>query len=227
MVSTPGALPGSYWLFGEQGIGGKSIEFILRNIVYAEDGFETGKMPDDMYTRFNEMAAKSPPGSRGLVFLPWLTGTLVPDENALVRGGFINLSLKTDRSDMARSVFEALAYNNRWTLSAMKRFTGKPVDHFRFSGGGALSDLFSQIHADVLGVPVHQMENPTHSTLLGTALLTFSILGNISYKDIPGLVKTRKVFEPDPKKRNIYDRIFKQYRELFRRNRPVFEALNS
>ena len=52
---------------------------------------------------------------------------------------------------MTRAVMEGLAYNNRWVKAAAEAFIRRPIDQLRFSGGGALSDVWSQIHADVLG----------------------------------------------------------------------------
>ena len=103
---------------------------------------------------------------------------------------------------------------------------GRKMAHIRFSGGGALSDLWSQIHADILGIPVFQVEDPVNATVRGTALLVLRALGHCSLEDIAGLVKIKRVFEPDTANKAIYDRMYLQYRALFRRNKPVFKALN-
>ena len=60
----------------------------------------------------------------------------------------MGLRLDHTRADMARAVMEGLAFNNRWTRGPAERLIGRPIDHFRFSGGGALSDVWSQILAD-------------------------------------------------------------------------------
>jgi xylulokinase len=184
-------------------------------------------MPDTAYLRFNIMASQSPAGSGGVIFLPWLNGAIVPDEDSHMRGGFMNLSLKTTRSDMARSVMEGLAYNNRWTKEAAEKFIRRPISSFRFSGGGALSDLWAQIHADVLKTPIHQVDVPVNATLRGVALLGFVTLGLLGLEDIPKLVKIKRVFEPEKDNFSVYDKMYAQYRRLFSRNRKIFWALNS
>lgn len=143
-----------------------------------------------------------------------------------MRAGFMNLSLNIDRHHMARSVFEGLAFNNRWTKGPLEKFIGKPVEYFRFSGGGALSDLWAQIQADILGVPIHQIDDPINSTVRGTALLAFHILGKTTLEEMKSQVKIKQVFEPDPSKQSLYDRMYMQYRKLFKNNRPIFKALN-
>ena len=138
----------------------------------------------------------------------------------------MNLSLKTTRSDMARSVMEGLAYNNRWTKEAAEKFIRRPIRSFRFSGGGALSDLWAQIHADVLKTPIHQVDDPVHATLRGVALLGFISLGVLGLEDIPKLVKIKKVFDPQEDHFSVYDKMYVQYRRLFSQNRKIFRALN-
>jgi xylulokinase len=139
----------------------------------------------------------------------------------------MNLSLATTRTHMTRAIMEGLAYNNRWAKGAVEKFIDRPIESFRFSGGGALSDVWSQIHADVLGVPVHQVNDPINTTVRGTALLALISLGYRSVDEIPALIKIKKVFEPDDANRALYDKMYTQYRKLFRQNKKIFAALNA
>jgi xylulokinase len=227
MASLPSPFPSKYMLFAEQGTGGRCVEHYLKNIVYADDEFKTGPRPEDAYERFNTTASRAPAGSGGLIFLPWLNGSIAPSENPNVRGGFMNLSLATTRTHMTRAIMEGLAYNNRWAKGAVEKFIDRPIESFRFSGGGALSDVWSQIHADVLGVPVHQVNDPINTTVRGTALLALISLGYRSVDEIPALIKIKKVFEPDDANRALYDKMYTQYRKLFRQNKKIFAALNA
>ena len=138
----------------------------------------------------------------------------------------MNLSLNTTRSHMTRAIMEGLAYNNRWAKGAAEKFIGRSIKQFRFSGGGALSDVWAQIHADVLGVPIHQIDDPINTTVRGTALLAFVSLGYRSVDEIPELIKIKQVFEPDGANQALYDRMYTQYRELFKKNKKIFAALN-
>ena len=227
MTSMPSAFDSKYYLLGEQGAGGKCVEYFLKNFVYPDDKFKTGKKPENAYELFNEMASDAPAGSNGLIFLPWLNGSIVPKEDPNVRGGFMNLSLDIDRRHMARAVFEGLAFNNRWTFGPAKKFINQPVKSLRFSGGGALSDLLSQIHADVMNVKIQQVDDPLNTAVRGTAMFVFNALGYMSIDEIVPMVKIKKEFVPNPDNRRIYDKMYKQYRQLFNRNRKIFKALNS
>ncbi|MGD9301118.1 MAG: FGGY-family carbohydrate kinase [Desulfobacterales bacterium] len=224
--SLPSAFPSKYMLFAEQGTGGKCVEHFLKNLVYPDDDYNTGPKPDDAYERFNNIASRSPAGSGGVIYLPWLNGSIAPSENPHARGGFMNLSLNTTRSHMTRAIMEGLAYNNRWAKGAAEKFIGRSIECFRFSGGGALSDIWAQIHADVMGVPIHQIDDPINTTVRGTALLALVSLGYRSIDDIPELIGVKQVFEPVGTNQPIYDLMYTQYRQLFKKNKMVFAALN-
>jgi xylulokinase len=226
MATIPSPFKSRYYLFGEQLTGGQCVAFYLNNLIYCDDKFDTGSQPEDSYQRFDAVAAQAPAGSGGVIFLPWLNGSGVPRENSDVRGGFINLSLKTTRVHLARAILEGLAFNNRWTKGPAEKFIGRPIDLYRFSGGGALSEVCCQIHADILNVPIQQVDDPLNTTVRGAALLALVILGYRALEELPGLVRIKKIFEPDPLNREIYDSMYRQYRELFKRNRKMFAALN-
>jgi xylulokinase len=226
MGSLPSPFKSKYMMVAEQGTGGRCMEHYLKNIVYPNDEFNTGPRPHDAYERFNTIASRVPAGSGGVIYLPWLNGSIAPSENPHARGGFMNLSLKTTRSHMTRAIMEGLAYNNRWAKGAAEKFIDRPIESFRFSGGGALSDVWSQIHADVLGVSIHQVDDPINTTVRGTALLALVSLGYRSIDEIHGLIKIKQVFNPDESNRAVYDKMYTQYRELFKKNKKVFAALN-
>ncbi len=94
------------------------------------------------------------------------------------------------------------------------------------SGGGALSDTWAQIMADVLDIPIHQQADPRNGNVLGIAFLAFLRLGRIRLDDIPGMVRIAKVFQPNPENRAVYDRLFAQFMACQKKLTPVFHALN-
>lgn len=137
MASLPSPIPFRYYLLGEQGVGGKCLEFLLKQIIYPDDGFESPPMPADAYQRFNRMAQQAPAGSDGLVFLPWLNGSIVPVEDSFVRGGFFNISLNTGRPHLARAVMEGgLPLTTGGPAGERKNFWAAPSPGFVFPGAG-------------------------------------------------------------------------------------------
>jgi xylulokinase len=76
-------------------------------------------------------------------------------------------------------------------------------------------------------VPIHQVDDPINTTVRGTAFLALVSLGYRSIDEIPELVKIKRVFEPDESNRDVYNRMYAQYRELFKKNKKIFAALNA
>ena len=226
MATMPSGIKGRYLFWGDLANNGNILESYLKKLIYAQDGFDTGKIPDDMYERASQVAAQVTPGSEGVIFLPWFNGILAPGEDPSMRGGFLNLSPRTSRAHLTRAVFEGLAMNWRWLRGPAEKLVGKPFQYWRLTGGGALSDVWSQIMADVVGLPMHRQADPRNNNVIGMGLLAFNRLGLVKLEDIPNMIKFNRVFEPDPKNRAIYDHMFAQFMASKDKIRPVFHALN-
>jgi xylulokinase len=143
-----------------------------------------------------------------------------------VRGGFLNLGLATTRAELARAVLEGIALNLRWLRDPVERFAGRRFSHFVLYGGGGASDAWSQILADALDRPVHQAEHPQSVAAVGAGLLAFERLGLLGFDDFASRVAIRRVYEPQPAHRALYQARAGQLIEAFRRTRPLFRALN-
>ncbi|MEW6442030.1 MAG: FGGY-family carbohydrate kinase [bacterium] len=227
MTTMPSPIRGRHVLFCEMGGAGKSLEFFLNGLIYCQDGFGGGGPPPaDAYERLDRMAGESPAGSGGVLFLPWLNGALVPDQDPTMRGGFLNLSNSTTRAHMSRAVLEAIAFNVRWLIDAARKFTGRRFPFLRLAGAGALSDVWAQIHADILGIPVHQMAEPRNANVRGAAFLAFDQLGYGSVEEAPEKVRVARICTPNPENRSLYDRMFQQFQAAYRKNKSICAALN-
>ncbi len=120
-------------------------------------------------------------GSDGVVFTPHLLGERAPLWDPDVRGSFLGLSSSTTQADMSRAVLTGVAMSGRHVLEFVTAACGRPLSSLSFSGGGSRSDVWAQIHADVLGHPVERLK--VHdSAALGAALL--GAVGAGIYPDI-------------------------------------------
>jgi len=227
MIATiPSALPERYLLFSDTGNTGRVLDSYLNNLVFGQDALVDVPPPEDRYARMNTIAREVPAGSHGVLFLPWFSGSLAPAEDAHMRGGFLNLSNTTTRAHLTRAVLEGIAYNWRWLREVAQDLVKQEFREWRLTGGGAQSPVWSQIMADVVGLPMHQQRDPRYNNALGAAFLAFHRLGLLALEDIPGKVQIERTYEPDPEHREVYDRLYAQFRAGFRRNRPIFHALN-
>jgi xylulokinase len=158
--------------------------------------------------------------------MPWLQGERSPVEDKFVRAGWLNLSLRTDLSMLVRSVLEGVAYNSRWLLDVYEKFIRRPVPSVRLLGGGAQSDLWCQIYADVLDRPVEQVADARDAQLRGVALWARVCLGELTLADVPALVPVADTFTPSPDN-ETYAEGYANYRELYRRLKGLYHRLNA
>lgn len=226
ILSMPSPVPDTYFVMAENGTGGGALEHFLENLIYARDQFG-GLSAQNRFALLEQAVAETPPGAGGVLFLPWMGGSIAPAADARMRGGFLNLGMRTNRSHMARAVLEGVAMNLRWLKKPVEKFTGRTFSHFLYYGGGAESDAWSQIMADVLEAPVYQLENPQYTTCVGAGLLAFQRLGLLGFDEFEDRVPIRRVYEPNPSNRDVYGTMSEQFVKTFKRTRPIFRALNA
>jgi xylulokinase len=161
-----------------------------------------------------------------VIFTPWLYGERTPVEDRFVRGGFHNLSLSASRDDLVRAVFEGVALNARWLLRAVERFSRHRLEPIRFIGGGARSDVWCQIFADVLGRTIEQVADPVNANARGAGLLAAVALGELTFSQVPERVKVASTYQPEPGTGQVYDELFAEFVGFYRRNRRAHARLN-
>ncbi len=108
-----------------------------------------------VYEIMNAQAAASVPGANGVLFAPYLTGERCPYPDANARGVFYGLSLGTTRADITRAVMEGVTYSLKQVVDLMAAFTS--CECVYASGGGAQSELWRQMMADIFELPVYTM----------------------------------------------------------------------
>jgi xylulokinase len=225
LVSMPSAIPGRYMVMAENGIAARSLDHFLAEIVFAQDSLADSARPD-RFAGLDEAVQSTPPGADGLLFLPSLTGTVSPDANPYARGAFINIGLETDRPRMLRAILEGVAFSLRGLLTAVEEFTGDCYKELRFSGGGARSEAWARIMADVVGRPVRALTDPAHSNNRASALLAFQTLGVVTLDDIDRFCPVSRTYEPSAELGGLYDHLFNQFQAAQAALKPVFNGLN-
>ena len=220
IASLPAAVPGRWLVANEQETAGKAIDWLASLLYPGRD------IDGSIYEELNAAAASTPPGSGGVVFTPWLYGERTPVEDANLRAGFFNQSLDTGRLEMVRSVFEGVAYNTRWLLETVERFTKRRLDPIAMVGGGAQSPLWAQIHADVLDRTIMRQEDPIWVNVRGAGMLAHAALGHVEWTEIDAMIPTAATHEPDPANRAIYDDLYDTFRRIHKANRGIYRRIN-
>ena len=227
VASIPCSIPDKYLIVNEQEIAGGVLTYLRDNILYHQDELLKEAAAPDIYKVFDKIAADVPPGSNKVIFTPWLNGEKTPVEDNSVRACLYNLSLENTREDIIRAFFEGVAFNQRWVLTYVEKFMGRPMNPIHMVGGGAASDIWCQIHADVLDRTIKQVKDPIQTNVRGAAFIASVGLGYMTFDEIPKHIKIQNIFEPNPDNRRIYDELYDVYLEIYNKNKSIYKKLNT
>jgi xylulokinase len=226
MASIPSAIPGRYFIANEQETAGGCLAFLRDNILFPPNGDGPADEGSRSFAALETLARKVPAGSGGLIFTPWLYGERTPVEDRFVRGGFHNLSLEADRGTLVRAVMEGVAYNSRWLMRHVEKFIKRKLAHIHMVGGGANSDLWCQICADILNRTIHQVRDPVEANARGAGILAAVALGYGQFEDIAGGVAIANTYTPDPGRHRRYQALFHEFLQIYKKNRRIYARLN-
>jgi xylulokinase len=225
IASLPSALPGRYFVANEQETSGACLTYLRDNVFFPEDGLWDSR-PHNAYAAFDELAQSSSPGAGKVIFTPWLYGERTPIEDHTVRSCFFNQSLNTTRADLIRAVYEGVAYNSRWLLETVERFIRGKMDPLIMIGGGAKSYVWAQIHADILNRTVKRVKDPIEANVRGAGMLGALAMGYTSLEEIAGSVEVETTHEPNRDNIELYNELYKEFRNIYKVNRKIFKRLN-
>ncbi|GAB4308553.1 MAG: FGGY-family carbohydrate kinase [Promethearchaeota archaeon] len=210
-----GAHPNLLLAIAEQETAGGCLEWLREHLYHGDEAARLAGL-DSAHQLFDQLASKSPAGAGGVTFLPWLFGERVPVSDHAARGGFLNLSLSTRREDLVRSVLEGVALNVRWALLAVEKFLKTNLPTLKFVGGGAKSEVWCQVFADVTGKRILRVREPQHAGARGVALLASFALGRVRpFESIEQAVPVDQAFDPDASARRMYDERFRAFRSFY------------
>ncbi len=228
IVSVVSSDPDMFLLIGETETAGACLKWFADNFATAEEMERAAARGDDMaiFAVLDEEVARVEAGSRRLLFTPWLFGERAPITDTSIRAALVNLSLEHRREHVLRSIYEGVAYNFRWLVDAVVG-AGFPCRTLRAIGGGARSDVWMQIMADVTGRTVEAVVNPQEAGAMGCALAVALALGEYqSYRDLKKVVRVRRTFEPDPACCPEYEELYSVFRCLYGNLRGICHRLN-
>jgi len=166
------------------------------------------------------------PGSNDMIFLPYLEGERAPIWDANAKGLFIGITRAHRRGHFVRSVLEGVAYSVRHLLEIAEKSVGRKVEKIRIAGGGAKSELWNQIRADVTGRCIEKLQVVETGTLGAAMLAGLGIGVSKSLNEVSRqMVHVIGLVEPDREHHKQYDKLFKIYKKLYPLLKPVFHEL--
>ena len=209
-VPTPGviafpACEGITLHAGPTQAGGASIAWVAAML---------GRSADDI----SALASLSDPARTAPIFLPHLQGERAPLWDIAARASFSGLDASMGAPEMARAVLEGVAYSVKLLLGALETSSGVATKRLHHAGGGARSDLWCQIRADILNREIARKAD-LDSGVVGAAILAGVGAGLFASIDEGArhLVRSDRIFAPNAARRGAYDDGFARYQDLYRR----------
>jgi xylulokinase len=167
------------------------------------------------YQILSDAASQTPAGADGLLFLPYLSGERTPHFDPSARGVFIGLAFHHERGHLARAVIEGVSFALRQTLELCLASAGH-VDRIIMSGGGAESDVWRQILADISGLPLQKSLLKEQACVGAAVLAGMSINAYSSFEHASGLlVQYDNVTKPNMERHARYQEMYQAFIELY------------
>jgi len=199
----------------------------LRNQLGAEEMLAAKRKGVDPYELLVSHAKQAPAGAEGLFFLPYLTGERCPHPDPCARGGWIGITSRTTRDMLIRSLMEGITFGMRDALEIIQQM-GIPITQIRASGGGARSEFWRQLQADIYRLPV-VLTNASEGPAYGVALLAGVGTGTWSSVEqaCNACIKQTKKINPNKKQSGFYDRYFTVYDKLYTDLKDRFREISA
>ncbi|MGQ9623201.1 MAG: xylulokinase [Candidatus Caldatribacteriaceae bacterium] len=216
--------PGLFMPTGTMQAAGGSYQW-CRDALCGEEKKTAEKLGVSPYLLMDLEAQKVPPGSEGLLFLPYLMGERAPWWNPHARGVFIGFTPRHRKAHLIRAVLEGVSLNLRIILDAFRE-QGLKIKNMRIIGGGAKGDFWAEMLADVFGVEVLRPAYLEEATSLGAAICGGVGIG--LYRGIEvaeELVRVQEVFTPKKEVQTVYDKIYPAFVRSYLALQEVFPLL--
>lgn len=197
----------------------------LKNQFFQHEMAEYG---DGIYNYMDSVVESIPPGSDHLICTPWMLGERCPVSSTTTRATLFNMTMIHTREHIMRALYEGIGYNLRWVLENYQKDYGFKCDNFRIIGGGALDKSWMQIISDITGKTFSVVADPRNAGALGAAMIPLIGLGVIpSFAATKEFVPTDREYHPNPENKAIYDKLFRDYKNVYRSLEKAYKIANS
>ncbi len=179
-----------------------------------------GVFGGDDYDTIIERAYARPPSN--LIYLPYLNGERSPFRDPLARGTFIGIDPRTERDDFYRAVLEGIIFAYRHALDSLLT---SPPNALVLTGGGTRSELWCQLFADILNLPVSIAEDAENVGVRGAVIAARVASGDLSSYKPQGFFPMKTTLQPNSQHRDLFDHQYGLFRELYPALRPIFSRM--
>lgn len=201
------------------------------NIGWIKEQFfrrEAQELGDKIYEYMDSVVDDIPAGSDHLICTPWMLGERCPVSSTTTRATLFNMTMVHTREHIMRAMYEGIGYNLRWILENYSKDYGFSCDDFRIIGGGSLDNSWMQIISDITGKSFSVVKDPRNAGAVGAAMIALIGLGEIeSFAATKEFVEVDKHYTPHKENSKIYDKLFADYKNVYRDLEKAYKNANS
>ncbi|MFD1735449.1 xylulokinase [Bacillus salitolerans] len=194
---------------------------------YSLSWFKETFAKDNDYNTLLNGVAHAPIGANGLLFTPYLVGERTPHADSLIRGSFIGIDASHRRDDFTRAVIEGITFSLMESIEIL-RLHGKTIDTIISIGGGAKSETWLQIQADVFNAKVVVLNNEQGSAIGAAMLAAFGCNWFTTLEEgVEQLIQPYKIYEPISENVEKYKQLYSLYKEVYKQTQKLSGHLKS
>jgi D-xylulose kinase len=204
----------AYTIYGAALCSGMSLNWLKNNVLHINE-----------FHRMSDMAGEIDSGSEGLIYLPYLTGERTPYMNPKAKGMFFGLQLRHDDRHMIRAVLEGVAFSLKDSLEIIKQI-GINGDRIIASGGGASSDVWLQIQADIFEKAVY-VSRVKEQACLGACIMAgvgAEIFGSVQEACDRYIEFDSKIYYPNETQLEKYRASYQLYQQLYNKTKDLMDV---
>lgn len=186
----------------------------LRETFKKQFEHDAASYSESVYKLFDRFASEIPPGSEGLIFLPYITGERSPDWNASVRGLMYGLDYSHSKKHIIRAAMEGVMYRMYSVYEVMSGLRNN-AKQIRANGGYIKSEIWMQIQADIFNKEI-LVSGVGEASALGAAYLSMVALGVIKdMKQLLPAMESRKVITPIEENHEVYKKVYELSKQIY------------
>lgn len=201
-----------YSVFGATLNCGSAFKWICKNMY---------EMDQDCYTKCSELASKAPAGSKGIIYLPYLSGERTPVMNAEAKGVFFGLKLEHSKNDILRSALEGIIFSLKDCLVTLQQMN-IDSEEIIASGGGASNGFMLQMQADIFEKKI-KVCNVNEQACLGACIVSGVGLGLFSMESACEKFVTfrDRIYIPNSSNKDVYREQFERYHKVYENTKNI------
>ncbi len=224
-VTWASCIPGYFNPIGTMQTGGTSYSWLKNEICKLETA-EAEKKGVSPYDIINAKIEISPPGARGILFLPYLLGERSPHWNPNAKGAFLGITVSHKREDILRAVMEGVSYNLNTILRIFDNHVS--IDSMILIGGGAKGEIWRQILSDIFQRKILKPNYLEEATSMGAAVIGGVGVGEFdSFDVIKNFIKMEDEHLPNPANKEIYEQTYEVFLKAYNALVEVFDDITA